>query len=183
MLARFDMRREGCADLALDQAGDVGCMRERNRGWLDRLLRQRPYQVTPDETLAQALVNCWGMRKEQALYDPRRHEITNYVYSLNCKLRKHHWVVQKGERVLIYSDGFGDNFTPEEMIQMGIGLTALQLRDLLWEKSDARMRNRNALMARGRHGWWRQTYADGYRMEPKTDNRALVIVDMPGRVV
>ncbi len=138
-----------------------------------------------DQTFAQVLVENKAITPDQALFNARRHVVTSAV-TLNSKEVPKTYDLSKlnlepGDRIFIMSDGIGDNLTPEEIWQATEemnskdAVSALSLittdRAMNVKKIEAETGGPEGRAAKG-------VYADGYRSEPKADNRALLIIDI-----
>ena len=102
---------------------------------------------------------------------------------VECVFRVVHYPLESGDRVLLFTDGIGDNLTLEELL--AITQDSEDAEDAITRVSNvirARMLNIDDLIdkveMRGGRSEIVTEYEDGYRSEPKRDNATMVIVDI-----
>lgn len=137
-----------------------------------------------ENTMAQTLVENKAMTADQALYYKSRNIIMDAISSnpeligeveYNSRIS-----VEVGDMVLLMSDGISDNFTAEEIAEVISGpprMTVEELYEWLYYATGQRMSNKKEIIAssdRENDG----KYSDGYKTQPKADNRALVIMEI-----
>lgn len=82
----------------------------------------------------------------QATYHSKRNLISEYI-SQKSSYHTHYLLqVYAGERIYIYSDGLGDNFTPLEILNLSHNLDNRQTMQVLSDKSGQRMQNRDKII-------------------------------------
>lgn len=141
--------------------------------------------VSEDQTLATEKFKHGTPKPAQALYDKSRAVVTNDFSERGVsnpdKVQPYPFIpIPPRGRVLLLSDGLGDNFTPQEIANNIRGKTAVQA--LRWCSLASTQRMKNAHQVKQ---WYAQNditgqrrYFDGFASEPKPDNRTLIIIDM-----
>lgn len=137
-----------------------------------------------DESLTQQKIDKGMITPDQALYDHERNIVTNWVsaYSDNKSIEiPFSKPVQKGDIVLIYTDGISDNIQPDEIITLTKGKNPEDIIPTISEETGERMEN------------WRKTYElteeeggreklkqfyDGFKSAPKPDNRGVAVIQI-----
>jgi protein phosphatase len=136
-----------------------------------------------DESIVQFLVDDGRVTSDEALYHPRRNTVLRAVSAIEKEDAKSYpkMKVEKGDIIILMSDGISDNFTSEEIVlkKHGDNLSAQQLFIWLSDATDRRMKYSKEIIKdsgknRSKYGF----YSDGYQSEPKNDNRALVIMEI-----
>lgn len=135
-----------------------------------------------DDTFAQKLFDGGVINEDQLTYNHRRHQVMDAVSPNSASEVKSYPKIplETGDVVLLVSDGIADNFTPEEIAKVMSGpprMTAEELYEWLYYHSGQRMSNKKEILAtsnREEEG----VYSDGFKSEPKEDNRALVIMEI-----
>ncbi len=134
-----------------------------------------------DDSWSQALVEAGQITSDQALYNTRRHQVFNSISSTDEIGPKLYPTikVETGDIVLLMSDGISDNFTAEEIAsrRQKNNLSIEQLFFWLSEATDKRMTNKEEIIRSSNRDSW-GIYSDGYKSEPKSDNRALIIMEI-----
>lgn len=142
-----------------------------------------------DDSLVQNLIKDRHLTPDEALYDRRRNIVTTAVSLTKKEIPKSYppEKVEAGDLVLLMSDGLSDNFTADEIAKkVKEGLSAKELFIWLSDESDKRMllvvevneeEQDKQDLDRAKNG----VYPDGYKSRPKSDNRALVIMEIKGK--
>lgn len=159
-------------------AGDVARILEKRRNPFHWLFRQFPHDASHDDTLVQSMVDDGQISREEAMDHHSRNIVLNYIDGMRCNLQHAFFHMDAGRRLLIYSDGIGDNLAPDEVLRMGKGLTPKELIDRVWEVTAKRMMNETDIRFVGKKGWLWKAYEDGYRLGPKKDNRGMIVIDV-----
>jgi len=151
-----------------------------------------------DQSLTQTLVDAKIITADEALYHGGRATVDTAVSpdikEEQRKIKKYDSVqVEEGDLVILMSDGLSDNFTPEEIAkaktEYKLGADGL----FLWLSNAADRRMREIDEIRGKTTEERTAilekrktdgvYSDGYKSEPKKDNRGLAIVEIKENTV
>lgn len=126
---------------------------------------------------------------DEALYNPHRNIVEKSITPERSSVQTKTIAVEKGDRVIMASDGIGDNLTPEEIRELIQGLRPEEAIAKLDEITSQRMQNyknnsvdfdrrpeqsKQALAHRKKHG----VFADGYRSGAKPDNRSVIVFDI-----
>ena len=142
-----------------------------------------------DDSLVADLTKWGDITSDEALFDNRRHVVTNAISPSEEKDPKSYprVRVQTKDLILLYSDGISDNFTSEEIAKkVKEGLSRDELFAWLSDATGERMKNyykiigkeagerQRVIKAREKRG----VFSDGFKSKPKKDNRALVIMEV-----
>lgn len=148
------------------QGGDPVRLIERRRSLLQKLLQEHPFEVS----------------KPLIRFDEERMTdvITHVVSADTWQLVREEIPVSRGDRVMLYSDGIGNNLLPAEIIRLGMESWGRrkdmwELLHRVWEVTGDRMTYRHDLRERGRVAG---VCMDGYRQFPVADNRSMAIMDI-----
>ncbi|MBU0577837.1 hypothetical protein KJ742_05180 [Patescibacteria group bacterium] len=135
-----------------------------------------------DESLVQEKVNRGEITPDEALYNKKRNIVTHQISADSSIITTYPRIpLKKGYRVVSYTDGIGDNFTPSEIWHLIKGKSAEEAIALISDASDVRMRGKDLIIDKtdkkgGREKLGR--YVDGYLSKPKRDNRGIGIIDV-----
>lgn len=133
-----------------------------------------------DENLADSYAAIGRITPDEALYNRYRNVVLNYVgpSTGDIHITLTNKPMRTGQKILIYSDGITDNFTSYELVAMLQGKKTEEFIHIINEATAKRMANLDTLIAdsdRETNGM----YADGFKAKPKTDNRALIVIEIP----
>jgi serine/threonine protein phosphatase PrpC len=112
---------------------------------------------------------------------PHKDEIIDEVKSAMGKIHSETVDVEAGDRVVIFSDGISDNFTPEEIASLIADATPEEAIEILSDETDLRMMDaHNIERTTEEQGGRAKTgkYSDDYLTKPKKDNRGITIMDI-----
>lgn len=122
-----------------------------------------------------------SLTEDAALYDSARAIVLNAIYPKQGTVKTYAAIpLQQGYRVLLFSDGIGDNLTDEELARLvpPHHVSAQDAFSLLSDITSKRMAEKDEIEAKTGDRSKVKTYSDGFRSKPKEDNRALVIMDI-----
>lgn len=164
-----------------------------------------------DDSYVCLLLDSLDITSDEALYHPHRNIVTHFI---DAKRDSAHILkpipVKKGAKVIIYTDGIGDNISPDELLRFlsGRDWGGTEIIKLLSDITDRRMdiaediaalngsveKDRSDfnneedylryLEVRKKYLSLREKrkvkgeYSDGYKTEPKPDNRGIAIVEI-----
>ncbi len=136
-----------------------------------------------DDSMTGRLVADGVITPDQALYFGTRHMVSSAVspnkaveitIPKSCEKVK----LEKGNTVILMSDGISDNLTVEDIAKkIKEGLSPKELFTWISTETDRRMRDASKIIEfseRKKNG----IYSDGFKSEPKPDNRALAILEI-----
>jgi serine/threonine protein phosphatase PrpC len=112
---------------------------------------------------------------------PHKEEIVDEIKATMGKIYSETVDVEAGDRVVIFSDGISDNFTPEEIASLIKGQTPEEAIETLSDETDVRIMDaQNIEMTTGGEEGRRKAgkYSDDHLTRPKKDNRGIAIMDI-----
>ncbi len=134
------------------------------------------------------------MTEDQLLYHPQRNIISNQINAQENKITTKKVKVNKGDRVILMTDGISDNLTPDEIAKLIKGQNpdvAVKLIDMI---TTQRMKNNEDIITKTERPFnpmfdfvnnettigRRKTgkYSDGFKSKPKRDNRGIAIMEV-----
>lgn len=141
--------------------------------------------ASTDHSHVQQLVDAGAISRDRALHHPQRNKVTRAV-SAESKDEVVEYKVNlaEGDLVILMSDGISDNFTPGEIAEKvktarTRGESVAQIFATISKDTDERMANMEKIKDSS-HRTEGETYSDGYRSQPKSDNQALAIIEIKG---
>lgn len=156
------------------QAGDVMDIIARSRKWWQKLFQlSQTYQASEPQTIAQRLAKIGIIRKKDVRNHPKHSVVSNYIDEYKFEPTSSSHIVLPGDRALLYSDGIGDNITPEEMIKLNMRLSLEELLEKVWQITTYRMEHFDALHEEKPKG----NHSDGLSSRPKRDNRSWMGIE------
>ncbi|MDO8649454.1 MAG: hypothetical protein Q7R81_06775 [Candidatus Peregrinibacteria bacterium] len=168
MVSSFGPKNEyGERELTTVQAGDVKQLIIHRRHFMDVLRRRKRIEESADENLVDQLRQAGILSAREAAKDPRRNQVTNFVSAERYEPTGGKSVVGPGDRVLLYSDGIGNNQTSKQVIALNVRQSLSELLSAVWKASGEQMRKAQELEQRG--------------MDPvgcQCDNRAFIGIDV-----
>lgn len=169
--AKISANSAGQKFLEIAQSGDVKLFIVDKNGYVRF--------ETRDETEGQDKVDRGELSKDELLCsDDGRAYITNCIQPNYGSLKKYPQTeFNKGERVIIMSDGVSDNLTPDEISEIAKDSTAEDLMVKVSEITNERMLNYSNIIKQSPDRLLKGIYSDGYKSKPKRDNRAIAIID------
>ncbi|MBP6884054.1 MAG: SpoIIE family protein phosphatase [Candidatus Pacebacteria bacterium] len=139
-----------------------------------------------DDVFVNTLVKGGQITPDQALYNPRRNVVTSAVTIENTAEPKTYDLssidLEPGDKIFIMSDGISDNLLPEEIWQAveemktkedAISAVSFITSDRSYNRKKI-IEETGGIQGRKEKG----VYADGFKPEPKPDNRALAIIEI-----
>jgi len=173
MYSQIATNEKGDKYLNLFQAGDVHAVVYDKNG---KILFE-----SKDESAVQEMVDDpEGIDPDQALYNPARNIVTNALFQDSGKKKMERFgPLPKGAVVVVGSDGIFDNLTADEIWGEIKGKSPRDAVGRISDVTDERMGNaRQIIQDTDKLGgrWSREKYSDGYKSEPKPDNRGLAII-------
>ena len=139
------------------------------------------FYVLEQDSFVNMLVEKGAITADQALYDPRRNQVTNKVTRgsfTGVKTKKIE--VKSWYRLILMSDWNASNFTLEEIAKLVRWKNAKQANKAIIEEGWKRLKNFGKITKwfsnkdREKNG----VYPDWYRTEPSNDNRTCVVMDV-----
>jgi protein phosphatase len=139
---------------------------------------------TLDNSHVQNEINAGRMTYDEALYHPNSNIVIKCISSDKCSIDRLALEVKAGYKVMLGSDGFFANITPEETEELisGKGYSSEQIITLLSNYTAERMQNADSILATTNEIGGRQKFgmfSDGFLTTPNPDNRSMVIVEIP----
>ena len=117
-----------------------------------------------DENATQKKLDEGKITKEQAPYDDERHLVTNWVsaYSDNKDIEIPNSIrVNKGDIIIVITDGISDNLTPQEIIKYTRGAKPNEIIHVLSRLTNMQMTGKGK-----------------FKMPGKPDNRGAVVIQI-----
>lgn len=134
-----------------------------------------------DETSAQRLVDSKQITPDQATYHDKRHIVHNAIHQKDGNVTDTctRLPVFKGQKILILSDGISDNLTTLEILEIIKGLDGRLIIEKLSTILQGRMVNARQIIDSTANRSETGMFSDGFASEPKPDNRAIVVMEVP----
>jgi len=138
---------------------------------------------TKDQSLVEEMIDKGIISPDEAYYSPYRSSVSNAI-TTSRRVDIHRYMpiqIESGDRIVACSDGITDNLDPEEIWELIEGKSPEQAIEDISDVTDERMKNHaNIIIETNKRGGRHKTkiYSDGYKSEPKPDNRSIVIVDI-----
>lgn len=158
--------------LAVGQSGDCKCIAFDAEG---NILFE-----SKDQSLVNELLEKGEITPDEALYHPKRNVVQGGVTPFDAVMYKTYGeevILNKGDVVLLMSDGISDNLTPEELGEIIKDKQGSEIISEVSHITDERMANADKIIAdsdREKDG----KYLDGYKSAPKADNRSFVVMEI-----
>lgn len=135
--------------------------------------------VSEDHSPVAMLVRIGKLDADEALYHSSRHVVQNPISQQQFTIDHVQFELAEGDMILMMSDGIADNFTPEEIAEMAKERKAPETYKYIALQSQQRMENKEFIKLKTGDRRKVKTYIDGFRSEPKGDNRALAVLEIP----
>jgi protein phosphatase len=181
--------KEGQKHLDISQAGDVKVLLIRN----GKLISE-----SKDQSRVQAYVDDELIDEDEALYHLKRNMVENAVMANSHKPKILDPIpVEKGDIVILMTDGISDNLTPDEIVKRIKGAKPKQIIQAISHLTDKRMEKAEEIAAISgayaddpndpeykryielkRERVAKGIYSDGLKSAPKPDNRGIAVVQI-----
>ena len=136
-----------------------------------------------DNTYVQSEVDAGRMTLDQELYSEHSSSINKYISSSSSSIERLATEIIPGHKILLGSDGYFANLTPEEIEELiaGKGYTADRIITVLSNVVFERMQNFEEILANTKLIDGREQFgmfADGFLKTPNPDNRSMAIIEI-----
>lgn len=143
------------------------------------LHQDNTYSIGETDSSVSKLVKNKLISEDQSLYHPLRNQINKAIPLKDGeKISSGKIKAQRGDRLILMSDGIEDNLTPEEIGKLIKGKTPAEAIRVLDKVTSERMKNKENIINKTPNRENSGKYSDGYKSMPKSDNRGIVIVDI-----
>lgn len=157
----------------ISKAGDVKVMIVRN----GKLLF-----ASADDSLVQQLVDAEKLTADEALYYPHRNIVTRSIAATRNLIKELFPIsVEKGDFILLLTDGITDNLTTDEITDLIRGKKPVDMFDIISDVTSRRMRDSSVIETETYLNGGREnlkSFTDGYKSEPKPDNRGMAVIQI-----
>lgn len=138
-----------------------------------------------DENYAAEKARSGRITADEALYHSERSDVTNAVgIGAKGQLRYRGATIsprmrlQSGWKVMLYTDGIGDNLTSDEILLSTRGMSPIDTIQWIDATVTKRMVNKGVILAGTPDRKKAGRYVDGFKTEPKVDNMGIAIIDV-----
>ncbi len=164
---------DGQKYINLSQAGDVKAIIIRD----EQLIFE-----SKDQSYVQHLVNKGAISENEALSHPQRNMVMNAITKTKHEPRVYQPIpVNNDDIVIIMTDGISDNIQSDELLTLIKGKSTKDIIPTLSEETDDRMKNCEKIkdLTDKNGGRFKLgKYYDGFKSEPKKDNRGIAIIEI-----
>lgn len=125
-----------------------------------------------------AVNNNIRLTDDQLLYHPQRNIVMKAIDRKHSQFTTKNIPMETGDRVILMSDGINDNLTPAELAQIVLNKTVNEAIIAVDQVTSTRMLNEDQIINSTPNRAQSGIFSDGYRSEPKKDNRGIAIIDI-----
>lgn len=163
-------RSAGKIDLEYSYVGDCALIVLNNNGGVKHIGKK--------DSFVSSMVEMEIITPDEALYHPNRSVVIKQVDRDSKDFHTEKLQISVGDRVILMSDGIDDNFTPQELAIIVTGRTAMDAILEIDRITSLRMQNGERIVRNTQNRTDSGVFSDGYKSEPKCDNRSIIIIDI-----